>query len=70
MTPQPGKQTISMHILPNISRNKGIQTMKYSQLKEYDIRNIILELYTKCVSGETSSRPFSKKSKVSISHDQ
>ena len=23
MTSQPGKQTISMHILPNISRNKG-----------------------------------------------
>ena len=32
----------------NISRTKGIQTMKFSQLKEYNIRHIFLEnSYTK-----------------------
>ena len=29
MTPQPGQQTIAIHILPNISRSKGNQTMKF-----------------------------------------
>ena len=43
MTSQPGKQTIEIHTLPNVSRNKGNQTMKSSHLKEYNIRNILLE---------------------------
>ena len=61
MASQPGKQTIVIHILPNISRNKGIQTMKFGELIEYKMRNIILEKsYTKC-GGETSPRPFSGK---------
>ena len=29
MTSQPGEQTISMHVLPNVSRSKGSQTMKF-----------------------------------------
>ena len=59
-----------MHILPNISRNKGNQTMKFGQLIEYNMRNIFLEKsYTKC-GGETSPRPFSEKLKLSISLDQ
>ena len=32
MTSQPGKQTIEMHLLPNISRSKDKQTMKFAQL--------------------------------------
>ena len=28
MMSQPGKQAIEMHVLPNISRSKGNQTMK------------------------------------------
>ena len=40
--------------------------MKFGQLIEYNVRNIFLEkLYTKC-DGETISRPFSQKSKLSI----
>ena len=39
MTSQPGKQTIAILILPNISRNKGNQTMKFGQLVEYNMRN-------------------------------
>ena len=56
-----------MHILPNISRSKGNQTMKFGQLIEYNLRNIFFEKsYTKC-AGETIPRPLSKKSKLSIS---
>ena len=70
MTLQPGKQTISIHILPNNSRSKGNQKMKFSQLIEYNMRNIFLEnSYTKC-GGQTIPKPFSKKSKLSISLDQ
>ena len=44
--------------------------MKFVQLKEYNMRNNFLEKsYTKC-DGETSSRPFSEKLKLSISLDQ
>ena len=35
MTSQPGYQTITTHILPNVSRIKGHQTMKFRQLIEY-----------------------------------
>ena len=70
MTSQPGQQTIVIRILPSISRSKGNPTMKFGQLIEYNLRNIFLEKsYTKC-GGETIPRPFSKKSKLSISLDQ
>ena len=40
---------IATHILPNISRNKGNQTKKFSLLVEYNIRNEFFEKsYTKC----------------------
>ena len=70
MTSQPGEQTIAIRILPNISRSKGNQRMKFGQLIEYNTRNIFVEKsYTKC-AGETIPRPLSKKSKLSISLDQ
>ena len=53
MTSQPRKQTTAMNTLPNISRSKGNQTMKFDQLVEYSIRKF---------GGETISRLFSKKS--------
>ena len=69
MMSQPEKQTIAVHIIPNISRSKYNQTMKIGQYMEYNMRNIFLEKsYTKC-GGETIPRPFSKKSKLSISLD-
>ena len=43
MTSQPGKQTITKQILPTISRSIENQTMKLSQLIEYNMRNIFLE---------------------------
>ena len=57
-------------MLPNISRSKDNQTMKFGHLIEYNMRNIFVEKsYTKC-AGETIPRPLSKKSKLSISLDQ
>ena len=39
---QPGKQTIAIHILPNISGSKSNQKMKLGQLIEHNKRNIFL----------------------------
>ena len=52
MMSQPGQQTITMHILSNISgSNKGNQTMTFGQLIEYNLRNIFVEnSYTKCAA--------------------
>ena len=58
MTSQPGLQTIAIHILPNISQSKGNQTMKFSQLIEYNKRNILQKLWRKWAK-ETSSIPLS-----------
>ena len=59
-----------VHILANISRSKGNQTMKFGQLIQYNMRAIFLEKsFSKC-GGETISRLLSKKSKLSISLDQ
>ena len=70
ITSQTGHQTIAMHILPDIPTRKGKQKMKFGQLIEYNMRNIFLEKpNTKC-GGETSLRPFYKKSKLSISVSQ
>ena len=69
MTSQPGKQTIAILILPNISRSKDNQTMKFGQSIEYSMRNIFIQnSYTKC-GGKTIPRPISKNSKLSISPD-
>ena len=57
-------------MLPNISRNKGDQTMEFGQLIEYNMRNIFIEKsYTRC-DRETIPRPFTNKSKLIVSLDQ
>ena len=67
---KPGKQTIAVHILPNISRSKGNQTIKFGQLIDHNISNIFFEKsHTKC-GGVTTPIPFSKKSKFSIFLDK
>ena len=43
MASQPGLQTITIHILLNISQSKGNQTMKFGQLIEYNKRIIFLQ---------------------------
>ena len=42
MTSQPGKQTVAIHVLPNVLKGKGNQTMKFGELIEYKMRNILL----------------------------
>ena len=70
MTSRPAKQTAGINILPNISRSKGNQTIKFGELIEFNMRNIFYQnSYTKCV-GETSPRFFSEKSNLIISLDQ
>ena len=54
------KQIIVIHILPNISRSKDNQTMKFGQLREYNIAMADIFSYIKC-GGENSPGPFSKK---------
>ena len=67
MASQPAKQTIAIHILLNISRNKDNQTKKFGQLIEHNFRKVFLvKSFTKC-DEETIPRHFSKKSKLSIS---
>ena len=43
MMSQTGTKTIAVHILPDISRSKGNQTMKLGQLIEDNMRNIFLQ---------------------------
>ena len=40
---QPGLQTIAIDILPNISRSKDNQAIKFGQLIEYNMRNIFFK---------------------------
>ena len=45
-----------MHILPNISRSKDNETMKFGELVEYNMRKFFFEKsYTKC-GGKTIPR--------------
>ena len=60
MTSKTRSQIIAIHILPNISKSKGNQTMKFCQLIEYKMRNIFTEKsYTKCCE-EVTPDPFIK----------
>ena len=52
-----GQEIITIHILPNISKSKGNQIMKFGQLVEYNTSNFLEKSYKQC-HGETSSRPF------------
>ena len=47
MTSQYGIQTITLNILPDISKSKGNQAMKFDQLIEYYVRNIFFENHAK-----------------------
>ena len=42
MTSQVGTKTITINILPFISKSKDHQTMKFDQLIEYNLSNIFL----------------------------
>ena len=70
MTSQPGYKTIVIHLLPNISKNKGNETMKIGQLRECKMRNIVLQKPDKKCGGETSFRWFSETLRLSVSLNQ
>ena len=55
MTLQPDLQTVTMHILPDISRSKGNQTVRFGQLIEYN-KYFALKIMQKMSQG-ASSRP-------------
>ena len=69
MTLQPVKQTMVIHVLPNIPRNWGNKKTKFGQLIEHVMRNVFIEKsYTKC-DRATITRYFSEKSTLSTSLD-
>ena len=51
MTLKPGKQTITVHILPNISQSKGNKTMKSGQVLEYSKVNIFFKNHIEKEAG-------------------
>ena len=62
MTSQPRKQAIAIHILPNISRNKGNQTLKFGQPIDYYMRDInFLKNHTQNLADKLSPKSFLKK---------
>ena len=63
MTSQTGPETIAIHILPNISRSKGNQIMKFGQLIEYNMTSIFLEKSQKQFDGKLVPDPFIKNQK-------
>ena len=60
ITSKPGEKSNCIHILPNTSRSKGNQTIKFGQLIEYNMTSILLENSCTKFGGETSSRPFTE----------
>ena len=60
MKSKPEKQTIAIHILPNISRVKDNQTTKFVKLIEYNIRNIFFKNYTQNLVEKLLPDPFLK----------
>ena len=54
MTSHTGQQIITIHILPNISRSKGNETMEFCQFIEYNMRSTSLEKSYSKFDGETT----------------
>ena len=61
MLSQTGLQIIVTHMLPNISGGKSNQTMKFTQLIEYNIRNKFLGTSFTKFGGKANPRPFYKE---------
>ena len=52
MTSQPGQQTITIYILPNISQSKSNQTMKLGELIEYNKKDFSSKIMQKMRQGD------------------
>ena len=57
MKSQTGKQTLTINALPDISKSKGNWTTEFSQLMDYNARNIFLQKSCRIWDRETNSRP-------------
>ena len=57
MTSQTGQQIIRMHILPNISRSKGNQTIKLGPLMDIVWEMFFLKIRNKIWSGSLFKSP-------------
>ena len=60
MTSKIGQHLITMHILPNISRTKENQAMKFGQLIDYTVRNIFHKNHKQNVVEKLVPDPFIK----------
>ena len=60
MTSQPGYQTISIHIMTNISRSKGDQAMTFGQVIEYISETCFLKNHIQHVMEILLPDPFLK----------
>ena len=70
MTSQLVNKQLQYTYYPISQEVKTTRKMKFGQLIEYNMKNILVKKsYTKCVK-ETIPRPLFKKSKLSISLDQ
>ena len=63
MTSQPGQKTIAIHILLNISRGKGNQTMKFIQLIVYNTRIFLIKNHAQNVVEKLFKDPYLKNQK-------
>ena len=71
MRSQPGKQTMVIQLLPNISRSESLTYQKiFGKLTKGNMSNIFLEKSCTKQGGETSPRLFSKKLKFSLPLDE
>ena len=68
MMSQPRKQTIAIYVLPDTSRSKGNQTMKFGQLMTWHEKYFSWKSDSQNVVGKFFPDPF--LSKLSISLDQ
>ena len=43
MTLQTGQQIFTIHVLPNVSRSKGNQVLKFGKLMKHDVRIVFVQ---------------------------
>ena len=58
MASQTGQQIITIHILPDISRSKGNQGMKYGQLIKHSMKIFFCKIHTKNELGRLDLNHF------------
>ena len=69
MASSAGKQITTIYILPNISRSKDNQTMKFTQLTEHNMNIFFLKNHTPKMEEKLVPHPYlkSKNKHISVS---